>query len=177
MQAIEDAFNQSDIKMNIDEPPSPQYPNMQKSMLSSRPQQYQPQQQAQELIPRFQQPQFQSQPINLPQMSIPTENIQEITESIINEKWQKLLEDFGDLGAWKDRVRTEIVSIKQEILRMENRFESLQKGIIGKVKDYDSNISDVGTEIKALEKILQKIIQPLTKNVKDLSKIVDEMKK
>ncbi|MEK6904559.1 MAG: hypothetical protein AABW87_03125 [Nanoarchaeota archaeon] len=172
MQAIEDAFAQSEIKMSVEEPPSPQFSSMQRSMLSQQP----PIQAAQTYIPRLQQTQN-IQPIQLPQMTLQTENVQELAEAIINEKWQKLLEDFGDLGAWKDRVRTEIISIKQEILRLESRFDSLQKAIIGKVQGYDKNITDVGVEIKALEKILEKIINPLTRNVKDLSKIVDEMKR
>ena len=87
------------------------------------------------------------------------------------------MEDFGDFNTFRERVRTEIVSMKQEMLRMQSRFDSMQQAVIGKVQDYDKNISDVGVEIKALEKVLQNIIRPLSSNIKELSKIVDEMKK
>ena len=105
------------------------------------------------------------------------ERIEEIAESIINEKWKKMVEDVGDINVWKEKVKTNITSIKQEVIRIEGRFESLQKAVMGKVSEYDKNIGDVGAEIKALEKLLQKIIEPLTKNVNELSRITDKMKK
>lgn len=105
------------------------------------------------------------------------EMIEQIAESIIEEKWRKLLENIGDLNVWKEKVRTDILSIKQEIMRLDNKVESLQKIMLGKVKDYDQNVAEVGTEIKALEKVLQNIITPLSTNVKELSKITEKLKK
>ena len=105
------------------------------------------------------------------------ENIEEIAEAIVEEKFKRAMEDFGDFNTFRERVRTEIVSMKQEMLRMQSRFDSLQQAVVGKVQDYDKNIQDVGVEIKALEKVLQKIIHPLSSNVRELSKIVEDMKK
>ena len=95
----------------------------------------------------------------------------------MNEKWQSLIENFGDIGLWKDRVRIEVSSIKQEILRLENRFENLQKAILGKIKSYDENIVEVGSDIKALEKVFAKILDPLTTNIKELDRITKQLKK
>jgi hypothetical protein len=106
-----------------------------------------------------------------------TEDIEEIAESIVHEKWQKLTEEFGDLLSWKDKVTNDIDSIKQELMRVENRFENLQGSVIGKVKEYDESVSDVGVEIKALGKLLSNIINPLTSNVKELEKILKDLKK
>ena len=74
-------------------------------------------------------------------------------------------------------MRTDILSIKQELVRLDNKVESLQKIILGKVRDYDEHITEVGTEIKALEKVLQNVITPLSTNVKELSKITERLKK
>lgn len=106
-----------------------------------------------------------------------TEDIEEIAESIVHEKWQKLTEEFGDLLSWKDKVTNDIDSIKQELMRVEGRFENLQGSVIGKVKEYDESVSDVGVEIKALGKLLSNIINPLTSNVKELEKILKDLKK
>ena len=70
-----------------------------------------------------------------------------------------------------------MVSIKQELLRVEERFEQLQTAVLGRVKDYDEGIRGVHTEMKALEKVFEKILEPLTSNIKDLEKITEALKK
>ena len=105
------------------------------------------------------------------------ERVEELIESVIEEKWQRVLEDIGSLSAWKDKVRNDVLSLKQEMLRLESRFENLVGAVTGKIKDYDQGIENVGTDIKALEKLLQHIITPLSTNVKELSRITEALKK
>lgn len=105
------------------------------------------------------------------------EEIESLIESVVEEKWRQAMEPFGDFNMWKEKVRTEIISIKQELLRTENRFENLEKAIIGKVHEYDTHVLNIGAEIKALDKVFQKIVQPLTENIKELSKITTRLKK
>ena len=104
------------------------------------------------------------------------DRVEEVAESIINEKWSELTREFGDLTIWKEKVGTEILSIKQEIIRTQERFENLQKAILGKVNEYNDSVVSVTTEMKALEKVLERIISPLTTNIKDLSKITNDLK-
>ncbi len=106
-----------------------------------------------------------------------TEQIEEIAESIIEEKWDELSATIGDLNMWKEKTASEIEAMKQEILRIRNSFENLNNIVIGRVDEYHKGITDVGIEIKALNKIIEKIIQPLTTNVKELSKITEKLKK
>lgn len=168
-QAISEALNQAHIKVSVENVPSPPSPHMQPSLLN------------QATI---------SQPRNIPIIAHETEPIQQVTferpssdqfqelaESIIEEKWQKVLEDIGDLSAWKEKVRNDILSIKQEILRMESRFENLQSAVLGKIKEYDKGVQNLGTNIKALEKLLQNILDPLATNVKELQNITKRLKK
>jgi len=103
--------------------------------------------------------------------------IQEITESVVEEKWDELMDKVGDLRLWKEKINSDMTSIKQEILRTQNRFENLQAAVLGKVHDYNENIININNEMKALEKVFEKILQPLTENVKELSKITDKLKK
>ena len=100
-----------------------------------------------------------------------------LVEQIIEEKWDSLTANFGDINLWKERVRTEIISIKQELLRLEHRFEEVNKAVLGKVTEYDKSIKNVGTDVKALEKVLQKILQPLTTNIQELQRITQKLKK
>ncbi len=106
-----------------------------------------------------------------------TEQIQEIAESIIEEKWQEFMSQMGDFDIWRDRVNREIGSVKQELIRTQDRFNNLQKAVLGKVSDYNENILDIGTEMKALEKVFEKILDPLTANIKELERITNKLKK
>ncbi len=119
-----------------------------------------------------------SQPMNFNSTSLgaTSEDIEEIAESIINEKWQKLTEDLGDIMSWKEKINNDLDAIKQEVMRVENRFENLQNSVIGKVREYDQSVGEVGVEIKALGKLLSNIINPLTSNVKELQGIVKNLK-
>ncbi len=108
---------------------------------------------------------------------IDSTRLQQIVEAIVSEKFDDLTGSLGDLTAWKEKVNHDLVSMKQEILRTEERFENLQNAILGKVKDYDAGIRDVYTEMKALEKVFDKIIDPLVTNVKELSRITEDLKK
>ncbi len=116
-------------------------------------------------------------PVKIDYTQTNLDEMEELIESVVEEKWQSLIENFGDIGLWKDKVRTEILSIKQELVRMENRLENIQKAVLGKVKSYDEHMIEVGSEIKALEKVFGKIIDPLTTNIKELDRITNELKK
>ena len=118
-----------------------------------------------------------SAPVKINYSQSNLDEMEELIESVVEEKWRSLIENFGDIGLWKDKVRTEILSIKQELVRLENRFENIQKAVLGKIKTYDENIIEVGSEIRALEKVFGKIIDPLTTNIKELDRITKQLKK
>ncbi len=179
-ELIADALHQADTKTNIDLGHAEMQPsvlhenNMGEAPAPSTRQQSSPQQEPSSSMPMITPPQVNA----YNQFSRDShEEIEEIAEAIIDEKWQKVFEDIGDLASWKERVQREISSIKQEVLRQEGRYDHLQQAVIGKIHDYDKNIADVGTEMKALEKLLQNIIKPLTQNVRELTKITEKLKK
>jgi tetrahydromethanopterin S-methyltransferase subunit B len=121
-------------------------------------------------------------PADVPQEmggSLPRETeefIQEIAESIIGEKWEHVSEELGDLAGWQDRINTDVQSIKQEILRVESRLDQLQNSVVGRIGEYDSHISSVATDVRALEQVLQKMMKPLSTNIKELSRIAEDLK-
>lgn len=103
--------------------------------------------------------------------------LQEVIETIVEEKWEELLDKISEINSWRERVNMDILSIKQEIIRTQERFDILQTAVLGKVSEYNKNVTNISTDMKALEAILQKIIQPLSENVRDLNKITEELKK
>lgn len=117
-------------------------------------------------------PQFQ-QPSNRESI----ERMQELAESIVQEKWEDLVRNIGDINLFKEKVRTDITSIKQEIIRTQERFENMERALLGRVTEYNKNINMIGTEMKALEKVMEKIVEPMTDNIKELQKITNDLKK
>ena len=111
------------------------------------------------------------------QQSSSSEEIQEIAESIIEERWQEFIARAGDFELWKERTDREMVSVKQELIRTQDRFNSLQKAVLGKVSEYNENILNISTEMKALEKVFEKILDPLVTNIKELERITNKLKK
>ena len=186
LQEISDAMNQSEIKdavsqgVSLEDAPSPS--GQESSNYSNQPNQPEFDIQSQNSFPSYR-PEIQSQESRIPQYQgfapardTYTEKIEEIAESIIKEKWEYFMKDFGDITVWREKVRTDILSIKQELIRTQERLENLQKAVLGKVSEYDKDVREIGTEIKALEKVMEKILEPLTSNIKDLQKVADELK-
>lgn len=192
---ISEAINQSNIKKGIeyDEPPAinayPPQPGMQSSMLDddlpipaptpSRQEEFSAPQSSnmpQYIQPQVQQPMMLAQQPQYPPAQLDREIINRIVESVIDERWQEIVSNLGDLSIWKSELDGELSSIKQEMIRIDQRFNNLQRGILGRVDEYNQNIVNINTEMKALEKVFEKIIDPLTSNIKELNKITAELK-
>jgi len=123
--------------------------------------------------PSYNAPSFQ-QSFQQPQVS--SDYVQKIIEEVIEEKWDDMISKIGDIRLWRDKTDGEITAIKQEILRTQNHFANLQKAVLGKVSEYNENIININTEMKSLEKVFEKILQPMTENIKELSRITSTLK-
>ncbi len=103
--------------------------------------------------------------------------VEEIAEAIIDEKWEEIIKSVNKILEWKDTTETRMARIEQQFSDLKDNFENLHKAIVGKVGEYDKNILSVGTEIKAMEKVFQKILPTFTENVSELSRITRNIKK
>jgi len=113
------------------------------------------------------------------QMQAPShskEEIEQIVESVVEEKIEEVNKGISKIVEWKEKTDERIAKIEQMIVDLKANFEGLHSGVIGKIEEYDKGITDVGTEIKALEKVFQKILPTLTENVSELSRITQSMK-
>ena len=118
--------------------------------------------------PSFPKPQFDQQ---MP-MDDTKERVEEIAEAIIDEKWNSLIKDINKVIEWKERSDGEIKRLGQEIINLKERFEALHKGILGKITEYDQNLTNVGSEIKAMDMVFKKILPSFTENVNKLDRFV-----
>ena len=118
----------------------------------------------QQPIQQFEQPPQQQQQID-------REQVEEIVEAIIDEKWKEFERDIKMVIDWKDKTESKIDQMSQQISDLAGSLNTLQKSIIGKVSEYDKNLSNVGVEIKAMEKVFQNVLPSLTENVNKLERM------
>lgn len=104
------------------------------------------------------------------------EMIDETVEKIIEERWEKLVSNIDKVVKWKDKVEIQVNLVKEDINSIKGSFEDLEKKLVNKISSYDRNILDVNSEIKALEKVFQKITPTLVNNVNELARITEELK-
>jgi len=165
-------FNLTDIYDAISQAAiAPQQQQMQQPVTDpyAQPDPYAGQQQQQDM-PFMEQQQYQ-------QKETDNERIEEVAEAIIDEKWNALVKDINKVIEWKERTEARIVKMEQEIKGLKEGFDALHKGVLGKISEYDKNLMDVGSEIKAMEKVFQKILPTFTENVNKLSRIAGNIKK
>ncbi len=109
--------------------------------------------------------------------SVDKERIEEVAEAIIDEKWDELVKSINKIIEWKNKSEAKIFSLEQQFEDLKNDFDKLHQAVIGKIGEYDQNILNVGTEIKVMEKVFQKVLPTLTENVNELSRITKGFKK
>jgi len=101
---------------------------------------------------------------------------EEIAEAIVEEKWQEFTRELGKMNEWKDGAISRLDKLDQSISDMKSDLDNLHKAIVSKISEYDRNLLDVGTEIKAMEKVFQKVLPELTGSVAELSRITKTAK-
>ena len=104
-----------------------------------------------------------------------TEKIEEIVESIVEEKWTELIKNVNKIIEWKEKTESRLVKIETEFDNLKHGFDNLHQGVLGKIGDYEHGLQEIGTDIKALEKVFQKILPTLTENVNELSRITKNL--
>jgi hypothetical protein len=111
------------------------------------------------------------------QFSGERERIEEMAEAIIDEKWDELIKNINKIVEWKDKTESRIGKMEQQMTDVKEHFDKLHKAIIGKISEYDQNIINVGTEVKAMERVFQKLLPTFSENVNELSRITKGIKK
>lgn len=105
------------------------------------------------------------------------EQIEEVAESIVQEKWSDLLKDLNKLKEWQTKTDTNMSKVQADVENLKETFDNLHKGVLGKIGEYDKNLSMVGTEIKAMEKVFQKVLPTFTENVNKLERLTKKVSK
>jgi len=109
--------------------------------------------------------------------NIDVDRIEEVVEAIIDEKWEELSKNINKIVEWKNSVEGNIAKIEEEIKMLQDNFSGINKALMAKLDDYDKNIVNVGTEVRAMEKVFQKVLPVFTDNITELSRVTKAIKK
>lgn len=177
---IFDAMNQAGLKSASSQPSDQIEPYPQ----ASPEPQLQPQQdfQPQASPPQQEYPNFQSQQMSM-QNSQPNINeseldrMEEIAEAIIDEKWAELMKNIKKIIDWKERVETRLEGIEKQIDSLKESMDGINNSLLQRMGEYDRNMTSVGTDVKAMEKVFQKMLPTFTENISELNRITKNMKK
>ncbi|MEA2036969.1 MAG: hypothetical protein U9O94_05640 [Nanoarchaeota archaeon] len=99
------------------------------------------------------------------------ESMEEVVEAVVEEKWKEKKKELGNLVEWKEEVNTKLAQLQQQIDDLKASFDGLHKGILGKITEYDENLNNVGTEIKAMGKVFSKVLPSFTESVNKLQRM------
>ncbi|MAG60331.1 hypothetical protein CL619_00950 [archaeon] len=104
------------------------------------------------------------------------DRIEEITEEMIDEKWDDLIKEVRKIVEWKNSVESKMQKMDSDLSKLKDDFKILHQGVIGKVEEYDKRMQEVGTELKAVGKVFKDVVPVFTENVKELRSITSGMR-
>ena len=100
------------------------------------------------------------------------ERIEEITEGLIDEKWDELIAEVKKIVEWKEKIEDKQTQMLSDLSKLKEDFKTLHEGVLGRLQTYDNRIRDVGTELNAVGKVFKDVIPEFVENVKELKGIV-----
>ncbi len=113
----------------------------------------------------------------LPEDSNVYERIEEIAESIIDEKWDELIAEVKKIIEWKEKIEEKQNKIMNDVEKLKEDFTVLHQGVLGRLEEYDGRMRDVGVELKAVGKVFKDVIPEFVENVKELKGITERQKR
>ena len=105
------------------------------------------------------------------------ERIEEITESMIDERWDDLIAEVMKIIEWKNKMEEKQIKLVNDVEKLKEDFKMLHEAVLGKLEDYDARMQAVGTDLKAVGKVFKDVIPTFVENVKELSSIKEDLKK
>ena len=107
---------------------------------------------------------------------IPIEDIERVSEAIISEKWKDVSKDIDEIKKWRDDTETALSNLSDRMTKLEMKLDSVEQAILGKVEEYGRGIADVGTELKAMQRVFGTVMPTFTENIKELQELVGTAK-
>lgn len=192
LQSIRDALTQAEVKRNAVSPMpsgmpvSPEMPEL--PPLPGEPEISEPQ--GMPSMPSFNE-ELVSSPVRagpglnvMPSFSTPeplkggnkVEEMERILEEIVDERWKDVSGKFIELETAKVKMETRLDELSKRVTELTGRLDEVSNVVMSRVDEYKKTMEDVDVEIKALEKVMQKLVPSMAEQVKELKDVVGNIK-
>ena len=108
------------------------------------------------------------------------EDIEELTEKIVEEKWRRLDETLDAVRAWRDDVEDRISTIREDISDIKDTEKARYEEAEAELRNLENQIKDLESRVLALErgfKAFREMMPEFTRGVKELIKATEKLKK
>jgi hypothetical protein len=106
-----------------------------------------------------------------------TEKIEEVTETIIEEKWHDFADTIERIIDWKNSMKEKFDGVEKDIVFLKQEFDKLHTAILKKVDQYDRSMGNVGAQLKAMEMVFKDVLPKFTENINALNDVTSKVKK
>ena len=117
------------------------------------------------------------QPQGNPGNSNVNQGTEELVETIVAENLDQLEREFNNVYEELDQLRQDINDLDQRVHDLEVRDDEDQQQFIKKVDEMEDHVDNYQSRIGGLEKAFQQVLPSLVDNVRDLTDLVQEIKK
>ncbi len=112
-------------------------------------------------------------PSPMPQLGVSTE---ELVEKIVSEKVDKLEKRLVEQEKIHTDMLQQIGQVRSSLNDLKGKYVQLQEDSVVKIEEYNKELEGVGTQIKAMQRVMQNIIPTFAENVRSLTEVVKELK-
>ena len=104
------------------------------------------------------------------------DNLEQLAELIIEDKWSDLTDSIDKIYVWKNSINKKIFEFRKEINIINGDFENLHKDIVSKIRGYEDYIFNLEKEVKKLKDLLIKNLPLLKENINEIARINKKLK-
>ena len=91
--------------------------------------------------------------------------------SVGQEKWKELQDKMQAFEQWKEDMDSRVHKVEETVNALKDSFNNLHQGVLGKISEYDTNLKDVGSSVKAMDQVFKSVLPTLTESVSKLGRI------
>lgn len=118
-------------------------------------------------------PPMPSYPSPMPQLGISTEDL---VEKIVSEKMENLERRLSDQERIHSDLMQQIQQVRGSLNELKGKYSQLQEDSVVKIEEYNKELEGVGSQIKAMQRVMQNIIPTFAENVRSLTEVVRELR-
>jgi len=117
-------------------------------------------------IPELKAPEFEEE--------APETLIEEIVESIVDEKWEKFSKQLNKMNEDVNKANEKLKKFEEKIKNLKNQQTGSE--FSSHLNDLSNRVEDLEARVGGLERAFRQFLPSLTDNIEDLSKIVNKIK-